>query len=71
MRHKPATYRVQGPSDFYARFLINFSKDYVIERFSYLDQEPFVHEDMALDDPAIATNFGCRYGCAIFELTKK
>jgi SAM-dependent methyltransferase len=57
---------------FSARFLIDyFSKNYVIERFSYLDQEPYVHENRALDDPGIDSNFGCRYGCAILELTKK
>ncbi len=57
---------------FSARFLIDyFSKDYLIERFSYLDLEPHVHENMALDDPAFTTIFGCRYGCAILEMSKK
>lgn len=54
---------------FSARFLIDyFSRHYVVDRFSYIGREPFVHTDITLDDPRIETNFGCNYGCAILEL---
>jgi len=57
---------------FAARFLIDyFSQDYHIERFCYLSDDPYVHEGIPLNDPGIDNNFGCRYGCAMFELIKK
>ncbi len=45
--------------------------DYQIAAFSYVDDRGQFHENAAITPAAVADNFGCRYGCAIFELTKK
>lgn len=41
-----------------------------VERFSYVDDRGDLHEDVALTQPEIDRNFGCNYGCGIFELRK-
>jgi hypothetical protein len=43
---------------------------YRIERFSYVDDAGALHDDVPLGRPEIADNFGCDYGCGIFEMTK-
>ena len=43
---------------------------YVLERFSYVDDQGDLHEDVPLDAEEARNNFGCHYGCGIFELTK-
>jgi SAM-dependent methyltransferase len=44
---------------------------YTIENFSYVDDKNRFHENITISEENLANNFGCRYGCAIFELTKK
>jgi hypothetical protein len=39
--------------------------------FSYIDDDDNLHEDVTITPEAKKLNFGCRYGCGIFELTKK
>ena len=53
-------------------YLLNLmEKRYAVDSFSYInDAQDFV-ADAALDEPSIRENFGCRYGCGIFELTKR
>jgi hypothetical protein len=56
-----------------------FSVDYLLElfqgrlqvqHFSFVDDTGDLHEHVAILPEAIANNFGCLYGCGIFELTK-
>jgi SAM-dependent methyltransferase len=47
------------------------SSDFDITAFSYIDDHNEFHENAAITPEAVGNNFGCRYGCAIFELTKK
>lgn len=41
-----------------------------IERFSYVDDSGDLHEDVPITPQDSASNFGCIYGCGIFEMTK-
>jgi hypothetical protein len=43
---------------------------YQLATFSYIDDSGTLHTDVTLDETAIATSCGCRYGCGIFELVK-
>jgi len=43
---------------------------YRIDQFSYIDDLGEFHADVTLTDSETARNFGCEYGCAVFELTK-
>lgn len=46
------------------------SKDYTVERLSYVDDDGELHEDVLIDDHDVANNYGCFYGCGIIEMTK-
>lgn len=48
-----------------------FAPDYDLVSFSYVDDKGELYENVALTDVEIDRNFGCRYGCGIFELVKK
>jgi SAM-dependent methyltransferase len=39
--------------------------------FSYIDDDENLHEDVTITPEAKRFNFGCQYGCGIFELIKK
>jgi len=57
---------------FSVQYLIDlFSERYTIDQFSYVDDEGNMHENIALEKNNVANNFGCSYGCGIFEMTKK
>ena len=45
--------------------------DFELERFSYVDDDGDLHEDVALDPVSVQANFGCRYGCGILELRRR
>lgn len=47
-----------------------FNKNYKVDSFSYVDDKGDFHPYQALNEESIAVNFGCTYGCGIFELTK-
>lgn len=48
-----------------------FKNKYKIDTFSYVDDKGDLHENQDLNNQqAIESNFGCRYGCGIFEMTK-
>ncbi len=47
-----------------------FEEKYNIDSFSYVDGKGDLHEDVHLESSEIESNFGCSYGCGIFELTK-
>jgi len=44
---------------------------YEINIFSYIDDNNVFYENVIISEEQIANNCGCRFGCAIFELTKK
>jgi SAM-dependent methyltransferase len=57
-----------------------FSLDYLLQLiapkydivdFSYVDDAEELHESVGLPEAEVARSFGCRYGCAIFELIKR
>ena len=47
-----------------------FDGKYRIDAFSFVDDRGDLHENAELRPEEIAKNFGCSYGCGIFELTK-
>lgn len=47
------------------------ANEYEVGRFSYVDDEGDAHHDVALAGESIESNFGCSYGCGIFELVKR
>jgi hypothetical protein len=53
-----------------AFLLSHCAPHFQLASFSYIDDGGSLHTDVALDERAIATNFGCRYGCGIFEFVK-
>jgi hypothetical protein len=44
---------------------------YEIDAFSYVDDYNVFHENVEITEDKLQNNCGCRFGCAIFELTKK
>ena len=44
---------------------------YAVDSFSYINDRQKLITDAALDKEAVENNFGCHYGCGIFELTKR
>ena len=47
-----------------------FKGVYKIDYFSYVDNKGELHENVDLAETEVKNNFGCRYGCGIFEMTK-
>ena len=47
-----------------------FANRLQVDDFSFVDDCGDLHESVTLDEQAIKHNFGCSYGCGIFELTK-
>jgi SAM-dependent methyltransferase len=41
-----------------------------IDSFSYVDDEGDLHEDVELLDDLVRDNYGCSFGCGIFEMSK-
>ena len=57
-------------------FSVNFLLDLVLDRFdidafSYVDDRGYFYPKAELNEDAMNNNFGCNYGCGIFELIKK
>ncbi len=48
-----------------------FIDHFDISRFSFVDDIGELHENIPLSEEGISNNFGCHYGCGIFELIKK
>ncbi len=56
---------------FSVRYLVNyFEGKYKIDRLSFIDDKGIFHENVSIDVEKINNNYGCNYGCGIFELTK-
>jgi len=57
---------------FDVKYLIDLVKDkYRIDSFSYVDDSGELFKDIVLNPKDIENNYGCSYGCGIFELTRK
>lgn len=48
-----------------------FEPRYHIDHFSYIDDASNFYPNVPLDPEKVKTNFGCRFGFGIFEMTKK
>lgn len=56
---------------FSVSYLMELFKDrYIIDSFSFVDDKGHLFENIKMTQENIASNFGCNYGCGIFELTK-
>jgi len=47
-----------------------FDKKYHIDYFSYVDDKWDLHENSLINEKNIKDNFGCKFWCGIFEMTK-
>ena len=47
-----------------------FKEKYVLDYFSYVDDQGNLHNNANLTEDKVRNNFGCSYGCGIFEMTK-
>lgn len=47
-----------------------FADTFRVERFSFVDDTGDLHVNIPLSARNVTSNFGCVYGCGIFELTK-
>ena len=47
-----------------------FNGKYLIVNFSYVDDRGNLHSNVKLNEKSSVSNFGCSYGCGIFELKK-
>jgi SAM-dependent methyltransferase len=48
-----------------------FDGNFILDSFSYVDDKGDLHENVGLNSSDIQHNYGCTYGCGIFELKKK
>lgn len=56
---------------FSIRYLLDLvSQKFVINSFSYVDDAGDLFQDVSLLEHGIEKNFGCTYGCGIFEMSK-
>ena len=57
---------------FSIQYLLDYFNDkYDIKSFSYVDDKRDLHDNQPLTTETIKNNCGCKYGCGIFELTKR
>jgi hypothetical protein len=57
---------------FSVAYLLGLMRDrYTIDSFAYINDSQAFLDGVTLDEASIRNNFGCRYGCGIFELTKR
>lgn len=60
-----------GHRVFSVKYLLNLiGKRFVIDSFSFVDDKGDLFENVELTAEKIADNFGCSFGCGIFEMTK-
>jgi SAM-dependent methyltransferase len=57
---------------FSVQYLLDMFGDRVsVEGFSYVDDRGDLKQDVALESDGLRQDFGCNFGCGIFELRKK
>ena len=47
-----------------------FAGKYQIDQFSFVDDKGDLHENTSITETSVKHNFGCTYGCGIFEMIK-
>lgn len=47
-----------------------FQKQYRLDQFSFVDDNGDLHENITITETDISRQFGCTFGCGIFEMTK-
>lgn len=53
-------------------YLLNLLNEFfIVEHFSFVNDQGDLTENATITDENVAQNFGCNYGCGIFELRKK
>ncbi|NCD23207.1 MAG: DUF268 domain-containing protein [Spartobacteria bacterium] len=56
---------------FAVAYLLECFRDrFRIDRFSYVDDAGDLHDNVPLADDGVQADFGCHFGCGIFEMTK-
>lgn len=56
---------------FAVKYLLSlFEGRFKLRTFSYVDDRGDLHENAPLNEEMLNANFGCQYGCGIFELIK-
>lgn len=56
---------------FSVKFLLElFEGKFQVDHISFVDDAGDLHENISINDSDIEDNFGCAYGCGIFELTR-
>ena len=48
-----------------------FENKFIVDFFNYLDDKVELFENVKLNKEHIESNYGCNYGCGIFEMTKQ
>lgn len=67
----PQRYEFDGHRIFSVAYLLGlFEGLFRVDRFSYVDDGGDLHESVPLDPGPVGANFGCEFGCGIFELIK-
>ncbi len=57
---------------FSVRYLLElFNANFILDSFSFVDDKGDLFENVELAQIEIDKNYGCHYGCGIFEFTKK
>jgi len=57
---------------FSVKYLLElFEDNFTLDSFSFVDDKGDILENVELNQTEIEKNYGCYYGCGIFELTKK
>jgi SAM-dependent methyltransferase len=57
---------------FSIRYLLDWLQPlFDLKAFSFVDDAGHLHAECELTEDRVASNFGCQYGCGIFELIKK
>jgi SAM-dependent methyltransferase len=47
-----------------------FQPRFRVDQFSYVDDDGNLHEDVGIERDSVGCNYGCIYGCGIFEMAK-
>ena len=47
-----------------------FNNKFKLDQFSYVNDKGDLYEDTKLDDYSVKNNYGCNFGCGIFEMSK-
>jgi hypothetical protein len=67
----PQRIEFNGHRVFSCSYLLElFDKKFKIDNFSFVDDGGDLHINTPLNNESVSNNFGCTYGCGIFEMTK-